>query len=256
MAECIYNWISEESAAPRKPTRYKSKYDPKAPLAASTFRKEERVVGTFGRNVRGTIKPSAYLKAGERCGRGVDARSQPRKFTRPNPAGTRKPAVPHRSDIAAAAETKAKDFVTANAVEAILAVPPPRTRKQAPDWTAKPDYGKTPAYLERVKQEVEAERELIATMLEAQDAEAAAADGPAVRELSEQERMDMLEGLKAKWDAVNFEYQKITFKDISTSNSSIGQVRAKEECESQLKALERDIQRLSAKGPIYVVDDQ
>ena len=135
-------------------------------------------------------------------------------------------------------------------------MPPPRTRKQAPDWTAKADYGKVPAYLDRVKDEVEAERELIATMLEAQDAEAAAADGPAVRELSDMEREEMLEGLKAKWDAVNFEYQKITFKDISTSNSTIGQVRAKEECESQLKALERDIQRLSAKGPIYVVDDE
>lgn len=76
MAECIYNWIKEESAAPRKPQRYKSKYDPKAPLAASTFRKEERVVGTFGRNVRGTVKPSEYLKAGERCGRGIDPSSK------------------------------------------------------------------------------------------------------------------------------------------------------------------------------------
>jgi hypothetical protein len=32
-------------------------------------------------------------------------------------------------------------------------------------------------------------------------------------------------------------------------------VRRKEECERQLNELEKDIERLSAKGPIYVADE-
>lgn len=56
-------------------------------------------------------------------------------------------------------------------------------------------------------------------------------------------------------DQVNLKYQKTTFKSISTSNSTIGEIRWKENCEKQLTQIERDIARLSVKAPIYVVDD-
>lgn len=56
-------------------------------------------------------------------------------------------------------------------------------------------------------------------------------------------------------DQVNLKYQKTTFKSISTSNSTIGEIRWKENCEKQLSQIERDIARLSVKAPIYVVDD-
>lgn len=56
-------------------------------------------------------------------------------------------------------------------------------------------------------------------------------------------------------DQVNLKYQKTTFKSISTSNSTIGEIRWKESCEKQLAQIERDIARLSVKAPIYVVDD-
>ncbi len=45
------------------------------------------------------------------------------------------------------------------------------------------------------------------------------------RELPEDERMELLAALKAKWDTVNQEYQKVTFKNISTSNSTAGTIR-------------------------------
>lgn len=172
-----------------------------------------------------------------------------------------------------------KDFVTANAVENILAgaslqgqrlvraascltqpvprftVPPARTKKQELRYTQKADFGRPPAYLETVKADVEAERDFIRQMLDEQDM-VAQAEQPRMRQMPEDERAEMLDALKEKWDAVNMEYQKITFKNISTSNSTIGQIRAKEACEQQLAQLERDIKRLSAKGPIYVLDDE
>jgi hypothetical protein len=109
--------------------------------------------------------------------------------------------------------------------------------------------------LQSVKADIEAERDLIRMMLDEQDM-THAAEQPSVREMPEDERAEMLDALKEKWDAVNTQYQRITFKSISTSNSPIGQIRSKEACEQQMSQLERDIKRLSAKGPIYIMDDE
>ena len=77
--------------------------------------------------------------------------------------------------------------------------------------------------------------------------------GPAAyRELTSGEREDLLRALKTKWDAVNRQYQQITYRKISTSNSTIGEIRWKELCEKQLEQLEADIKALSVKGQIYV----
>lgn len=76
-----------------------------------------------------------------------------------------------------------------------------------------------------------------------------------MRELTSGEREELLEALKKKWDSVNKVYQKTTFKNISTSNSTIGEIRFKENCERQLNQVEKDIARLSVRAPIFVVDD-
>lgn len=67
--------------------------------------------------------------------------------------------------------------------------------------------------------------------------------------------MELLDALKARWDTVNQEYQRVAFRNISSTNATAGQIRRKEECERQLTELEKDIDRLSAKGPIYVADE-
>ena len=56
-----------------------------------------------------------------------------------------------------------KNYVTANAVEAILAVPGHRARinQQPPQYRNKVDYGKVPAYLGDVKEEISRENEMI-----------------------------------------------------------------------------------------------
>ncbi|RYG51114.1 hypothetical protein EON67_04020 [archaeon] len=82
-----------------------------------------------------------------------------------------------------------------------------------------------------------------------------AATGSSMRELGMAEREELLDALKSKWDEANAAYQRITFKKISTSNSTIGEIRWKEQCERTLAQLEKEIERLSVKGPIYVVDD-
>jgi hypothetical protein len=179
-----------------------------------------------------------------------------------------------------------KDFVVHNAVEAILAVPRPRGR-DVDDWLAKPDYGKIPEYLSVVKSHIAAEHEFVQRMLDQRQVrdltsgrgvckcvcavcespaatalaaaaplqmEEEAAAGTATRELSQEERDRLLDDLKSKWAEVNKAYQTITFRNISTHNSTLGEIRFKESCEQQMDTLERDIKRLSVKAPIFVVD--
>ena len=57
----------------------------------------------------------------------------------------------------------AKNFVTANAVESILAVPGNRARatRDPPQYLQKEDYGQVPKYLNQVKDEIERENDLI-----------------------------------------------------------------------------------------------
>lgn len=253
--ENIRNWIKVVVPDKEKPKRYRSKYDPKAPVPNSTFRREKRVVGTFGRLTKDSVDPKKYLKGGERCGRGVDPKSKPSQFRRQTPAGGRKAKLPGRDERPVHGVKSKKNYVVANAVDNILAVPPARTRKEEMNWTQKKEYGKVPEYLSEVKAEIEGERELIQTMMDMQEMEADA-DEPRYREMGDDEREDLLDALKAKWDSVNFEFQKISFKNISTSSSSIGQIRAKEQCETQMKQLEKDIARLETKGPIYVLEDE
>jgi hypothetical protein len=248
--ESIYGWIKEEAPAAQKAARHRSKYDPKAPLSSSTFGGSKKAAGTFGRSVKEDVNPGRYLRGREKTGAGVDPKSKPAKFER-TAGGSRKPAVPRRGERPVHGLKSEKNFVVANAVENILAVPK-RAEPTEPDYLRKADFGKVPAYLAEVKKELEAEKEFVDQMLAEQDA----VDGPRMRELSEDERDTLLLQLKEKWGAVNEKYQRMTFKKISTSNSTAGAIRRKEECETMLSQLEKDIERLSAKGPIYVVDDE
>ena len=64
---------------------------------------------------------------------------------------------------------------------------------------------------------------------------------------------DLLDALKSKWDAVNAKYQVQAHKKVSTSTSSLGEIRAKESGEAMMRALEADIRKLSVAGPIFVI---
>mmetsp|Transcript_82784 Transcript_82784/g.200643 ORF Transcript_82784/g.200643 Transcript_82784/m.200643 type:complete len:265 (+) Transcript_82784:180-974(+) len=247
--ENILNWIKEEPEVAAKPARYRSKFAGGAAVTSS-FGQGKKSAGTFGRS-RARDDPKKFLKAGSKTSKGVDPKSKPKKFRRAAPA--RKAPVPSRDDRPLYGLKTSKNFVVSNAVENILAAPQPRPAAE-PDYLRKSDFGKTPAYLGEVKQEIEQEKEFIRTML-AEDEGAGDDDYEEVRELSEEDRAGLISALKAKWEEVNNAYQLITFKRISSSSSTIGAIRRKEECENQLAQLEKDIAKLEARGPIYVVDD-
>merc|ERR1740121_1692450 len=133
-----------------------------------------------------------------------------------------------------------KNFVVSNAVEAILAAPK-KLDEGAKDYLKKEDYGKTPKYLEHIKKDIEAEYDYIG-QLQQQHLDM---QRSAVRPLEEDERANLIEGLKAKWERVNTEYQATTHL---TKLDTIGKIKRKEKYEAELTQIEKDIERLNRKG--------
>jgi hypothetical protein len=147
-----------------------------------------------------------------------------------------------------------KNYIVANAVENILAgkhfflskslLAPKLPVNKDKDFLKKKSYGKTPQYLQKIKKEIEDEYQLVKEMQIEEDNE---------REkqkflLPDQERKELIEALKKKWEIVHKEYQEIThIQKIDT----IGKKTKKERCEAELAQLEKDIQKLS-KNFIFV----
>lgn len=68
-------------------------------------------------------------------------------------------------------------------------------------------------------------------------------------EMTEEERQTLLAQLKAKWDHVNAQYQKITHLVLLDTT---GQVRRKENFENTLAQLEKDIDRLERASAVLI----
>merc|ERR1711939_1236343 len=164
---------------------------------------------------------------------------EPRKFDY-HDTTERKPPVPERTEKPVMGLVTSKNFITCNAVENILAVPKKTDVRQV-SYMNKKGYGKVPAYLEKVKAEIQDEYNYIQQMQEAYEEEGD--DGCRTRALSNEERLDMVEGLKTNWDRINKAYQTLSFTLDTPAKK-----QRKEEFEAQLEQIERDIERLSKRN--------
>jgi hypothetical protein len=123
------------------------------------------------------------------------------------------------------------------------------TADKEPDFLKKEDYGKVPAYLSQVKEEIRRENEMIARYVSAKLGELD--DEPHnSEEMNDFERQELIDALKIKWDKVNAQYQRTTHL---VKLDTTGQIRRKETLEGQLKQLEEDISRLE-RGPVVITE--
>jgi hypothetical protein len=181
------------------------------------------------------------------------------KFEYAEPVEKRPPVV-KRDEKPTMGLKSSKNFITSNAVEAILAglflvrfvvcvadrmsaAVPKKTATRDVNFLEKPDFGRVPAYLEKVKETVAREYEYVRA-LHATDSEPSEADR--LRLLDEDERLMILEGLKTRWAALNKQYQTLSFT-IDTINKRV----RKEQYEKELAEIEKDIERMSKKS-VYV----
>lgn len=244
---------------------YRSKHNPKLPATATTFGgaqtshpicmnisgcAQSKIVpdkaardmgkpnGTLARN------PSDYMKKCSSTSKiqtlAEVRRSNPDCLKPAELKPKLKPDVPKTSDMPVMNLVTSKNFVVANAVETILAAPK-KVTSQAKDYLSKEDYGKVPKYLKNIKQDIQAEYDYIRQLQDQEDAEQASAFRP----LPEEERVALLNGLKAKWEAVNTEFQGAAHLTVLDSS---GKVYRKEKWEAQLAQIEKDIEKLNRRN--------
>ena len=203
----------------------------------------------FGPVDKSAPNPRDYLKGGTKCPR-VPPRSQGGRGNFAYPDG-RKPSVPSMEQKPVMGLRTTKNFITANAVEAILQVPQGITEMEA-DYLSKADYGKVPEYLSQVKEEIRRENEMIDAYVKEQMGLNTEEKEDLSEFLADDERSRLISALKRKWDAVNAKYQKMTH---NVNLDTVGKVKRKESMEKELKQLEADIGKLEKPQPIYIKND-
>jgi hypothetical protein len=253
--ESIYNLVPVDYYVKEKQVMHKSCHNPKATLTGSTFgcKGSTRLPGagvmtkkpaaTWGPRYEDKVEGTGYLKKRE-----TEEYVKPEgKFQYANETIPKKSPVPDRNVVPVMGIKTNKNFITANAVEAILTAPRVVPTVD-PIYIGKEDFGKIPNYLVQVKEEIKRENAMIDRYVkERLGYEEASPDQ--MEELSDQDRNMLLAQLKAKWDAVNAEYQRMTHL---INLDSCGLVRRKVGLENSLKTLEADIAKLSRAGPVVV----
>merc|ERR1719313_129061 len=235
--ESIYCLIPPVIAPPPKPPLYRSAY-PGVTAA------ERRPAATMGPLKVTPPNPQNFLKSYTREDNKLP---EPKKFEFTD-AVDKKPAVPRRNERPVLGLVTSKNFITCNAVENILAVPKKTDVRQV-SYMNKKGYGKVPAYLEKVKAEIQDEYNYIQQMQEAYEEEGEDG-GCRTRMLANDEKMEMLNGLKTNWDRINKAYQTLSFTLDTPAKK-----QRKEEFEAQLEQIEREIEKLS-KGTLFIEEDQ
>jgi len=273
--ESIYKIVPREIPPPEKPPRYKSAHNPKTAPSYSTFRMAQTskpgVQNLSGQDTVDTAGCHAYIKGSAHWGPPLGSlKPDPTKFvieeSKRNPkvdsiAQVRKknpellkpttlkpklkPDVPRKDDKQPVCGlVSEKNYIVANAVEAILAAPPNTADVDPDEWKKRPTYGKVPPYLTKIKHDISEEYEYIKRMQEDEEKE----KSNQIQLLSQERRQELIEGLKAKWEQTNRDYQATTHL---TKLDTLNKVKRKEHNEAELAVIEKYIDKL-AKAQIYV----
>lgn len=267
--ESIYNLIPQPTVAATRPSLYRSRYPHDTPPTASTFgsavattvrttnlaggydtkqgtHRHKQEGASFGPKNTHTSDPRSFQPASSH-----PALPQPTRFeyTRRTKAPLQTRHEPSSAVVAArkqaAHKSATKNFISENALAVIMADARRPVRQEGS--FVREDFGRTPAYLAKVKAEVAAEKEYIRQVMEAQAAEEHKYQAKTVL-LPEEERLTLLTQLKIKWEAVNKQYQTITHM---TELDTAGKVRRKEQYENELQEIEKSIEKLS-KPQVFV----
>mmetsp|Transcript_46275 Transcript_46275/g.110106 ORF Transcript_46275/g.110106 Transcript_46275/m.110106 type:complete len:276 (-) Transcript_46275:100-927(-) len=262
--ESIYNIIPPKEILMEKPPMYQSKFPPTIHPTGSTFGQAgtthplvtnlagdapnkvvpDKAARSMGR-VPGSLKnmPDDFTKKSakaEKVKTLQEVKRENPELLQPSKLKTKlKPGIPPKDDTPVMNLVTSKNFVVANAVETILAAPK-KVSQGAKDYLNKEDYGKVPKYLQHIKKDIDAEYEYIRALQEQQEEMSRSQ----MRPLDDDERVKLIEGLKARWEQVNVQYQSTTHL---TKLDTIGKIKRKEKYEAELMQIEKDIEKLSKK---------
>ncbi|ESL11766.1 hypothetical protein TRSC58_00476 [Trypanosoma rangeli SC58] len=141
-----------------------------------------------------------------------------------------------------------KDFVTSNVIQAGNMVPK-RRKDQPENLTCRKNFGRTPEYLHRVKQEIYDEKMRLKSIEEMRIQQQISNMKRYVHRLDEKERLQLLEKLRTKLNEKSTELIKMPFvKDTYT------QVLRRAELEKGIKSIEASIAKLD-KDAVFIYSD-
>ena len=147
-----------------------------------------------------------------------------------------KPPVPKKNELPISGLTSGKNFIKNNK-ENNLSLKPPE-QKQQMDYLKRKEFGQVPGYLDKVKQKVQEELEYIKKTEEEKNKKP-----ERYVKLSSEEKEALKKNLILKYDEINREYQKITYKPPRIEDS-IGLKKKRNYCETQLGLIEKYLNML------------
>ncbi|XP_076147454.1 enkurin [Alosa pseudoharengus] len=252
--ESIYNLIPREEVKFEKPPRYMSRFREQVKLEKQTNKAPNKTMGPAKVEVP---SPEKYL---HKHSKEVKSTAKKNVFDSVDEFKPRKPRVPPKSDKPLMGIHTKKDFVKTNAIESIMAVPrKPQpiyvdTKKGdkhlmeksglVPKYLKKKDYGQTPEYLLQMQEEVKRAQEEYDKYVQE------CMKQGAMKQLSDEERKSILEGLKRNWDDLHHQYQ-----GLSVITDTTPKKYRKERLELEMKHLERDIDLIERYKTIYIASN-
>jgi len=249
--ESIYNLIPKVTQKPPKPAVHVSKF---ASPVKNEYKTNKNPSKTMGPAKVPLNEPKKFMKKHEKEPKLPDKTcfNYPDKDRRraPVPEHTERPVMGLKSN---------KNFITTNAVENIMSVPKKPAANfadtrhgsthalepsgLAPKYSKKKDYGKTPAYLAKRKEEVEqAQRDYDEYIKES-------FKRGAMDSLSDEERQSIIQGLKKNWEEIHHLYQ-----GLSVVTDTAPKKNRKERMEAEMNQLEKDIELLEKHSHIYIAN--
>lgn len=116
----------------------------------------------------------------------------------------------------------------------------PKNHRDEPfQYTKKKDYGKTPTYITKIKDEIDEEYKIVKEM-QLQEEEMKEREKYLI---PEEERLQLIDALKKKWDVLHHDYQAIITK--VTKVNPLGLKTLKENLEKEMEQIEKDIDKLN-----------
>jgi hypothetical protein len=249
--ESIYNLVPRKNREQDRPEKYVSNFKSDARNQAKSKKESHKTMGLS--NEHADVDPTNFTKKGkfteqlESLGKG--------DFKYPD---ERRPAVPKAKDAAPLMGIKTtKNFITTNAVENIMAVPkkpatnfadtrngdtfPLEESGLVPKYRTKKQFGETPEYIKRRTEEMKRAQEEYDLYVNEHMRRGA------MKQLSQAEHDDILNGLKRNWDETMLQYQS-----LPVVCDNLYRKHTKEKVEAQLKNIERDIELFEKHCHIYV----
>lgn len=249
--ESIYNLIPREYAAAQKPPAHSSKF---RSTVKDEYKSGKASYKTMGPAKVETRAPQNFVKKHEKEPKLPDR--TPFKYPDDD---RKKPSVPRRDEQPILGLKTTKDFIKQNAVENIMSVPKKPEKnfvdtkggdKQPldpsglePKYIHKKDFGTTPKYIERRKEDIQRAQD------EYDQYVAEHFRRGAMKCLTADERDQILDGLKSNWEQLHHEYQ-----GLSVVTDTAPKKNRKERMEAEMKQLERDIDAIERHPIIYLAN--